>query len=152
MPLIFSLWTSLTPCKLTRPQTLCDFVGLTNYLRIFTDWDFWAVFAHTIGFLTVALNVEFLLELGIALLINKITWDQPGLRTIMMLPMMFSPILVGFQFKFFDQRQYRRGEHRTAIAGADQPRNPVVDRWHMGDVFHHLGRSLDEYVGVRNAA
>ena len=38
--------------------------------------------------------------MGIALLINKITWGQRGLRTIMMFPMMFSPILVGFQFKF----------------------------------------------------
>jgi hypothetical protein len=33
-------------------------------------------------------------------LINKITWGQRLLRTIMMFPMMFSPILVGFQFKF----------------------------------------------------
>jgi len=33
-------------------------------------------------------------------MINKITWGQRGLRTIMMFPMMFSPILVGFQFKF----------------------------------------------------
>jgi multiple sugar transport system permease protein len=40
------------------------------------------------------------LGLGIALLINQITWGQRGLRTIMMFPMMFSPILVGFQFKF----------------------------------------------------
>lgn len=100
LPLVFSLWTSLTPYKLTKPQTLYDFVGLRNYVRIFADWDFWAAFARTIGFLTVALNLEFLLGLGIALLINKITWGQRGLRTIMMFPMMFSPILVGFQFKF----------------------------------------------------
>ena len=98
LPLVFSLWTSLTPYKLTKPQTLYDFVGLRNYVRIFADWDFWAAFARTIGFLTVALNLEFLLGLGIALLINKITWGQRGLRTIMMFPMMFSPILVGVQF------------------------------------------------------
>ena len=100
LPLIFSLWTSLTPYKLTKPNTLYDFIGLTNYVRIFGDWDFWEAFLRTIGFLTVALNVEFALGLGIALLINKISWGQRGLRTIMMFPMMFSPILVGFQFKF----------------------------------------------------
>lgn len=100
LPLVFSLWTSLTPYMLTKPASLYDFVGLRNYMRILGESAFWIAFARTVGFLTVALNVEFLLGLGIALLINRITWGQRGLRTIMMFPMMFSPILVGFQFKF----------------------------------------------------
>jgi multiple sugar transport system permease protein len=100
LPLVFSLWTSFTGYRLTRPDTLWDFVGLRNYVRIFQDRDFWVAFGRTILFLTIALNVEFLLGLGIALLINRITWGQRTLRTIMMFPMMFSPILVGFQFKF----------------------------------------------------
>ena len=50
--------------------------------------------------LTVALNLEMLLGLGLALLVEKATRGQRVLRTIMMFPMMFSPILVGFQFKF----------------------------------------------------
>ena len=51
-------------------------------------------------FLTIVLNLELLLGLGIALMMNKVTWGQRTLRTILMFPMMFSPILVGFQFKF----------------------------------------------------
>ncbi len=51
-------------------------------------------------FLTIALNVEMLLGLGLALMVNRITWGQRTIRTIMMFPMMFSPILVGFQFKY----------------------------------------------------
>jgi len=100
LPLVFSLWTSLTPYRLTRPETLYEFVGLRNYVRLFEDWDFWIVFGRTILFLTIALNVEFALGLGIALLISRITWGQRTLRTIMMFPMMFSPILVGFMFKY----------------------------------------------------
>ncbi len=100
LPLIFSLYTSFTGYRLIRPESLWQWVGLRNYRRIFADWDFWAAFVRTIVFLTIALNVEFLLGLGIALLINKITWGQRTLRTIMMFPMMFSPILVGYQFKF----------------------------------------------------
>ena len=100
VPLVFSLYTSLTPFKLTRPETLGDFIGLRNYERLFGDVKFWMAFGRTILFLVVVLNVEFLLGLGIALLINKVTWGQRTLRTIMMFPMMFSPILVGFQFKF----------------------------------------------------
>ena len=50
--------------------------------------------------LTVALNLEMLFGLGLALLVEKATRGQRLLRTLMMFPMMFSPILVGFQFKF----------------------------------------------------
>lgn len=100
IPLVFSFYTSLTPYRLTRPETIETFIGFRNYVRLWGDAAFWAAFWRTILFLVIALNVEFLLGLGIALLINKITWGQRTLRTIMMFPMMFSPILVGFQFKF----------------------------------------------------
>lgn len=100
LPLVFSLYTSFTGYRLTRPETLFDVVWLRNYVRLFQDWDFWKAFGRTILFLTIALNVEFLLGLGIALLIARVTWGQRTLRTIMMFPMMFSPILVGFMFKY----------------------------------------------------
>ena len=100
MPLAFSFYTSLTPYTLTRPDTFNNFIGVRNYERLLGNFDFWWAFGRTILFLAIALNVEFLLGLGIALLINRITWGQRALRTIMMFPMMFSPILVGFQFKF----------------------------------------------------
>ncbi len=100
VPLLFSLYTSFTGYRLIRPDSLYNWVGFRNYERIFTDWDFWVAFGRTVVFLTIALNLEFIFGLGIALLINRITWGQRTLRTIMMFPMMFSPILVGYQFKF----------------------------------------------------
>lgn len=100
LPLLFSLYTSFTGYRLIRPDSLYNWVGFRNYERIFTNANFWYAFGRTILFLTIALNLEFLFGLGIALLINKITWGQRTLRTIMMFPMMFSPILVGYQFKF----------------------------------------------------
>ncbi len=99
-PLIFSLYSSFTPFKLTRPDSINQFIGIRNYVRIFGDEDFWAAFIRTIIVLTIALNLEMLLGLGLALLVNRATMAQKTLRTIMMFPMMFSPILVGFQFRF----------------------------------------------------
>lgn len=100
VPLIVSFWASFTPYNLTKPATLFQFVGLRNYERLLGNADFWWAFGRTIVFITIALNLEMVLGLGLALLINKITWGQRTLRTIMMFPMMFSPILVGFQFKY----------------------------------------------------
>lgn len=100
VPLVLSLYSSFTPFRLTKPETFFVFVGFRNYVNILTDWDFWAAFARTVLLLTVALNLELLLGLGLAMLIEKASRGQRLLRTLMMFPMMFSPILVGFQFKF----------------------------------------------------
>lgn len=100
LPLLVSFWTSFTSYNLTKPATLFQFVGLRNYERLLGNADFWWAFGRTIVFITIALNLEMVLGLGLALLINKVTFGQRTLRTIMMFPMMFSPILVGFQFKY----------------------------------------------------
>ncbi len=100
IPLVLSLYSSFTPYKLTRPDTLYRWIGTYNYEKILKDTVFWAAFGRTILLLTIALNLEMLLGLGLALLVNKVTTGQRIIRTIIMFPMMFSPILVGFQFKF----------------------------------------------------
>jgi multiple sugar transport system permease protein len=100
LPLLFSLYTSFTSYRLTDPDTLFHLIGWRNYVRVFSNSDFWAAFGRTVLFLTIALNLEMVLGLGIALLLNKVTAGQRALRTVMMFPMMFSPVLVGFQFKF----------------------------------------------------
>jgi multiple sugar transport system permease protein len=99
-PLLFSLYSSFTAYRLTRPETLWTFVGWRNYVNVFSDPVFWQAFGRTVLLLTIALNLEMLLGLGLALLVEKVTRGQRLLRTLMMFPMMFSPILVGFQFKF----------------------------------------------------
>jgi multiple sugar transport system permease protein len=100
VPLLFSLYSSFTPYRLTNPSSLWRWIGVTNYTRILGDGDFWRALGRTVFFLTIVLNLEMILGLGIALLMNTVTRGQRVLRTILMFPMMFSPILVGFQFKF----------------------------------------------------
>jgi multiple sugar transport system permease protein len=100
VPLVVSFWTSFTNYNLTKPDTLYNFIGLRNYQRLLGNEEFWWAFGRTFMFITISLNLEMVLGLGLALLVNKITFGQRTLRTIMMFPMMFSPILVGFQFKY----------------------------------------------------
>ena len=99
-PLVFSFYSSFTAFRLTRPETLWTLVGMRNYVNAFSDPVFWTAFGRTVLLLTVALNLEMLFGLGLALLVERATRGQRLLRTLMMFPMMFSPILVGFQFKF----------------------------------------------------
>ncbi len=100
IPLLLSLYSSFTSYRLTRPDTLYNWIGTFNYEKAAGDANFWTAFGRTVLLLTIALNLEMLLGLGLALLVNQVTYGQRALRTIMMFPMMFSPLLVGFQFKF----------------------------------------------------
>lgn len=100
VPLLLSLYSSFTAFRLTKPESFYVLVGFRNYLRLFGDLEFWTAFGRTVLLLTVALNLEMLLGLGLAMLVDKASSGQRVLRTIMMFPMMFSPLLVGFQFKF----------------------------------------------------
>lgn len=100
VPLALSFYSSFTPFRMTKPESLYVFIGLRNYITVISSWDFWVAFGRTVLFLTIALNAEMLLGLGLALLVSKAVRGQRLLRTLMMFPMMFSPVLVGFQFKF----------------------------------------------------
>ncbi|MHB1109441.1 MAG: carbohydrate ABC transporter permease [Devosia sp.] len=129
-PLIFSFYSSFTSYRLTQPESLWNVVGLRNYERLFGDPAFWSAFGRTVLFLVIVINLEFLLGLGIALLVNRITWGQRVLRTVMMFPMMFSPILVGFQFKYIFNDNI--GVLNNALQGLGLTREAIpwlVDGW-----------------------
>jgi multiple sugar transport system permease protein len=99
-PMLYALYLSFTDYTLTNTINF-KFIGLNNYITLFTDPLFWQAFGRTILFITLAVNLEFLIGLGIAQLMAKAIAGQGLLRTIIMMPMMFAPILVGFQFKWF---------------------------------------------------
>jgi multiple sugar transport system permease protein len=102
-PLLYSLYVSFTPYDLLKPATL-NFTparALNNYIALFNDQTFWRAFVNTIIFLTVTVNVEYVLALALSQLLARVTYGQSVLRTLLMTPMMFAPVLVGFQFRWF---------------------------------------------------
>jgi len=98
-PMLYSLYLSFTNFTLLNPTSI-KFVGLSNYITLFKDNVFWAALLRTIIYMIVAVNVEFVLGLIIANAMSHVIRGQGILRTIIMMPMMFAPVLVGFQFKW----------------------------------------------------
>jgi len=104
-PMLYSLYLSFTNFTLTTARDV-QFVGLQNYINLlFNDPLFWKAFGRTVLFITLAVNIEFLLGLAIAQLMARVIRGHGLARTLMMMPMMFAPILVGFQFKWFFNAQ-----------------------------------------------
>lgn len=99
-PMIYSLYLSFTNFTLLR-STGYEFIGISNYITLFKDRIFWQSFGRTILYIALAVNIELVLGLVIANMMSHVVRGQGILRTIMMMPMMFAPILVGLQFKWF---------------------------------------------------
>lgn len=98
-PLLYSFYLSFTSYTLLKPVT--DWVGLRNYLRLLDNKTFWLAFGNTMLFLFVVINLEYLFGLFLSQLLARTTRGQSVLRTLLMIPMMFAPVLVGFQFRWF---------------------------------------------------
>lgn len=102
-PLLYSLYVSFTPYELLKPNSLVLDGSrlLNNYQRLFSDTTFHRALINTILFLAITVNLEYVLALGLSQLLARVTRGQGLLRTLLMIPMMFAPILVGFQFRWF---------------------------------------------------
>ena len=102
-PLLYSLYVSFTPYELLRPNSLNFTLGkaLRNYEKLLNDAIFWRSLWNTIIFLAVSVNLSYLLSLALSQLLARVTVGQSILRTLLMVPMMFAPILVGMQFRWF---------------------------------------------------
>lgn len=98
-PLAYSFFLSFTSYTLLNPEP--NWVGLDKYQSLFGDSVFWQAFLNTLLFLFVTVNVEFLLGLFLSQIIARTARGQSVLRTLLMVPMMFAPVLVGFQFRWF---------------------------------------------------
>ena len=96
VPLLYAAWTSLHYYNLTKLRDV-EFIGLGNYTEVLTDGVFWEAMGRTFTLLIIALPMQIVLGLGIALVLHK-----PGLsllkvlaRLSLVLPMATTYAVVG---------------------------------------------------------
>jgi multiple sugar transport system permease protein len=89
-PLVYSVTISLQ-----RDSASGTIWGLGNFTRLFTDNFFWTAMAHTLVYAIAALVCEFLLGLGLALLLNAQIRGRGFFRASLLVPMMLPPVVVG---------------------------------------------------------
>lgn len=97
-PFIVSVIFSLTNYSLTTPNEL-SFVGLSNYLALFSSQDFWNAAWVTSVFTVIAVGTQLVLGVGIAALLHHETKAVSALRLIYLLPMAITPVAAVFTFR-----------------------------------------------------
>lgn len=104
-PLIWTINLSFTNFKANRIGREVKNVGLRNYERILTDSDIWLNMQATAHFLFWTIFFQVLIGFTLAFLINKKFKGNDLWTTIIVLPMMLSPAVVGNFWKFLYQPQ-----------------------------------------------
>ncbi|MEO1178478.1 MAG: sugar ABC transporter permease [Pseudomonadota bacterium] len=104
-PLIWTINLSFTNYRANRPNREVEYVGLRNYERILTDSDIWLTMQATAHFLVWTIVFQVLIGFTLAYLINKKFKGNDLWTTIIVLPMMLSPAVVGNFWTFLYQPQ-----------------------------------------------
>ena len=104
-PLIWTIYLSFTDYRVNRPNRDVNWVDLRNYERILSDSDIWHTMQATAHFLVSTLVLQVLLGFTLAFLINKKFKGNDLLTTLIVLPMMLSPAVVGNFWTFLYQPQ-----------------------------------------------
>ncbi|MEM9733391.1 MAG: sugar ABC transporter permease [Pseudomonadota bacterium] len=104
-PLIWTIQLSFTNYKANRIGREVKNIGLRNYERILTDSDIWLNMQATAHFLIWTIVLQVLIGFTLAYLINKKFKGNDLWTTIIVLPMMLSPAVVGNFWKFLYQPQ-----------------------------------------------
>jgi multiple sugar transport system permease protein len=86
-PLIFAIKTAL--------QNNAGEWTVGNLTRLVSDQFFFSALVHTFLYAAVALTLEFLFGLGLALLLDRNLCGRGFFRAIMLVPMMLPPVVVG---------------------------------------------------------
>ena len=104
-PLFWAIYLSFTNYRANKPGVPINWVGLQNYQRILGSEDIWGYLQVTAHFVFWSILLEVLLGFGLALLINKRFRGHATLTTLILLPMMLSPAVVGVFWTYLFQPQ-----------------------------------------------
>ena len=119
-PLIWTVYLSFTNYRVNRPNNAVEFIGLRNYERILSDTDIWITMQATAHFLFWTIVLQVLIGFTLAYFINRKFRGNDLWTTIIVLPMMLSPAVVGNFWTFLYQPQIGLFNYVVGfISGAD---------------------------------
>jgi multiple sugar transport system permease protein len=104
-PLVWTIYLSFTNYRANRSNAPVTWLGIDWYQTILTDPDIWAAMQVTAHFVFWTVVIETVLGFGLAFLIDKKFRGHGMWTTIILLPMMLSPAVVGNFWTFLYQPQ-----------------------------------------------
>jgi multiple sugar transport system permease protein len=104
-PLIWTIKLSFTNFRANRPNATVSDVGIDNYVAILTDPDVWAAMQTTAHFVVWTIALQTIIGFSLAYLIDRKFRGHGFWTTLVLIPMMLSPAVVGNFWAFLYQPQ-----------------------------------------------
>jgi len=128
LPMIYTFWLSL---NVNNPLTSSyGFVGLDNFVEVFQDPYFYITLGNTLYYTAINIPIELIIGVGLALAINNLKGER-FYRTVLILPVLLSPIIVGLIWKWMFNANYGVFNEILKLVGVQGPNwltNPSVVR------------------------
>ena len=99
-PVLYTLYLSFTSWNLTSGQPP-TFVGLRSYTRVLSEPRFLQALARTFGFTFFAVAIEAVVGVATALILNRSFVGKSVAKTLLLLPLVATPVAVGIVFNLF---------------------------------------------------
>jgi multiple sugar transport system permease protein len=100
-PIVYLLYLSFTTGSFTVSGI--EWIGGQNYLRLFTDDDFWQVMGNTAYFTLATVIPTIIIPLALAILLNRAIALRGLLRAAYFIPSITSLVAVGLAFRWLFQ-------------------------------------------------
>ena len=98
VPLFYTIYLSFMRYSLSVPGSEHMFAGFDNYIRVFKDTEALGSLWVTLRFVFLAVFVQTIVGFSIALIINSLNRGQRLLVSLIMLPMMVAPLVIGLMY------------------------------------------------------
>lgn len=123
-PLLYNIWLSFH--EFMPRKRAVQFVGLRNWAQLVEDARFWQSLAVTFTYFAIALAVELVLGMTIALLLDS---DEPGfgfLRGLLTMTLVIPPAIVGMMYLLMEDPQFGIISVFLQAIGALDPGSPIL--------------------------
>jgi len=125
-PMVQGFLYSFDSYNLIRPASR-HFVGLDNYLAVWSDPTGRSAVINTFLFTFGAVTIEFALGLGIALLLWSDDWFNRAALGLLLVPATVTPLVVGLVFKALLNPEYGMLGYALAETGLSGPRGLLAE-------------------------
>jgi multiple sugar transport system permease protein len=115
-PTFYSLWLSFHNYMIFRPGT-ASFSGFENFSDLFDDFTFRTSLRVTVLFAFGAVTIEFVVGLAVAVLLDRKMTGIGLLRTLIIVPVLISPVGMGLTFRYIFAPSYGLLNYLLSIAG-----------------------------------
>jgi multiple sugar transport system permease protein len=116
-PLGYSLWLSFHEWTLRGFRQGIPFIGLQNYRDLFVNLDFLNSLRITASFVILAVGIEFVLGMGLALLLNHDLRGKNMMRALILLPMMCTNVVIGLTWRLLLNYEFGLVNYYLGVVG-----------------------------------